>query len=90
LLEVALRSSRVPFKTISTFAHILIKQIAGEQSEFAFWSLSFVVNLTKKHRKLLDEIPLIPELKVLKYHYNPKIRALVQELSKNMNKLDYL
>jgi demethoxyubiquinone hydroxylase (CLK1/Coq7/Cat5 family) len=33
---------------------------------------------------------LVPELKVLKYHYNHKIRALVQELSKNMNKIDYL
>ncbi len=27
---------------------------------------------------------------MLKYHYNPKIRALVQELSKNLNKVDYL
>ena len=27
---------------------------------------------------------------MLKYHYNHKIRALVQELSKNMNKIDYL
>lgn len=90
LLEASLRSSRVPFKTISTFASILIRQIAGEASEFAFWSLSFIVNLTKKHRKLLDEIPSIPELKILKHHYNPKIRALVQELSKNMNKTDYL
>ncbi len=35
-------------------------------------------------------MPLIAELKVLKYHYNPKIRALVQELSKNLNKVDYL
>jgi hypothetical protein len=32
----------------------------------------------------------MPEIKLLKYHYSSKIRALVQELSKNLNKSDYL
>ena len=49
-----------------------------------------MVNLVKKHRKLLDELPSLPELKTLKHHYNSKVRSLVQELSKNLNKVDYL
>lgn len=31
-----------------------------------------------------------PELDALKYHYSPKIRMLVKELSKNLNKSEYL
>lgn len=31
LLEASLRSSRVPFKTVSAFAHLIIQQTAGEE-----------------------------------------------------------
>jgi hypothetical protein len=49
LLEAALRSSRVPFKTVGLFAQRLVSQLPGEEGGFAFWALSFLVNLTKKY-----------------------------------------
>jgi hypothetical protein len=49
LLEAALRSSRVPFKTVGLFAQLLVSQLPGEEGGFAFWALSFLVNLTKKY-----------------------------------------
>ena len=48
LLEAALRSSRVPFKTVHSFVEIMVKQLPGETGEFAFWTLSFIINLSKK------------------------------------------
>jgi hypothetical protein len=32
----------------------------------------------------------MPELQALKHHYNGKVRSLVGELFKNLNKIDYL
>ena len=62
LVESALRSSKVPFKTIEAMTKAILSQIMEEQSEFSFWALSFLFNLTKKyfifyklrHRKMLD------------------------------------
>ncbi len=43
-----------------------------------------------RHRKLLDIIKNIPELQLLSRHYNPKIRSLVNELKKDLNKAEFL
>jgi hypothetical protein len=43
-----------------------------------------------RHRKLLDIFKDIPELSLLAKHYNPKIRSLVNELKKDLNKAEYL
>lgn len=48
LVESALRSSKVPFKTIETMTRTIMSQILEEESEFTFWALAFFFNLTKK------------------------------------------
>ena len=48
LVESAMRSSRVPFSNILSLAKLVIQQIFKQESQFAFWSLSFFVNLVKK------------------------------------------
>ena len=32
----------------------------------------------------------MPEIKLLRHHYSSRVRELVGELSKNLNKIDYL
>lgn len=38
----------------------------------------------------MDYLPHLPEIRALKNHYNKKVRALVSELFKNLNKIDFL
>lgn len=59
---------------------------------FRFSSISQKSKYIRKdrHRKLLDIVKEIPELPLMSKHYNPKIRSLVNELKKDLNKAEYL
>lgn len=93
LVESAMKSSRVPFKSIVTLTKLIIAQTFKEESEFSFWALSFFINLVKKyalaylrHRQLQNHLSEFPEIEALKSHYSPRVRSLLGELSKDLNK----
>ena len=53
LVESALRSSKVPFKTIEAMTKAILSQIMEEQSEFSFWALSFLFK--RKEEEVWEE-----------------------------------